>query len=469
MFRYLIVAALGLGAFSYADMDVGSIDEFIVQEMADSGVPGVAYAVVEDGEVVASAARGVAEAGADQEVTPDTPFVIGSVSKSFTALAVMQLVEAGEVDLEGALSDYLEGFAGGPAGDVTIRQLLSHTSGYSTVQGNASHTDDTGGTDELEMRVAALEEVEPAYAPGERWEYSNTNYEILGRVIEVVSGEAFQSYVEAHILEPIGMENSFVADGEAHESMATGHVPWFFTNRPLSDKTTHRGTAPQGGVVASVNDLALYMITMMNGEDDVLSAEGKARMMEPAVGSYPWYGFGWSLDSSDGTVWHSGATPGFESLATMIPSESKGVVVLVNGGSGVGFGETTDLRVGVTALALDLDYVDGGSRWLQKALFLSLALLPLFYLASMVWAWTHRDQIRAKRTQGAFGVFSLWFPLLTTLAAAVVILWLVPSIIGAPLSTISLFQPDFSLALTATAVMGVAWALFRLGVGYVGE
>ena len=209
---------------------------------------------------------------------------------------------------------------------------------------------------ELAGRVDGLAEVNPAYTPGERWEYSNTNYQILGRVIEVVSGQDYQTYVADNILEPVGMADSFVSDGEIHESMATGHRPWFGAKRPLATNATDRETAPQGGIVASANDLARYMQMMMNGEDDVLSAEGKAQMTRPASSASPFYGFGWYLDSGRGSVWHSGLTPGFEALATLVPSERKGVVVLVNANSGLGFGETTQLSYGITATALGLDY-----------------------------------------------------------------------------------------------------------------
>ncbi len=89
--------------------------------------------------------------------------------------------------------------------------------------------------------------VTPAGAPGAQWEYSNANYEILGRVVEVVSGQEFQAYVAGHILEPLGMGHSFVGDGEVHADMATGHRPWFGTKRPLPDNATDRATAPQGG------------------------------------------------------------------------------------------------------------------------------------------------------------------------------------------------------------------------------
>ena len=150
--------------------------------------------------------------GGDAEVTADTPFVIGSVSKGFTALAVMQLVEAGEVDLDTGISHYLDDFSRQPAGDVTVRQLLSHTSGYSTLQGNSSHTYVSGGEDELARRVEGLATEAPAHGPGERWEYSNANYLILGRLVEEVGGRSYQDYVTDHILKPIGMDHSFVAE-----------------------------------------------------------------------------------------------------------------------------------------------------------------------------------------------------------------------------------------------------------------
>ncbi|MTH66892.1 serine hydrolase domain-containing protein [Agromyces bracchium] len=468
MLGLLAVLTLGLSGASPASApDNTSIDAFIAQEMPVAGVPGLAYAVVEDGEVSAVGAHGVVRAGSDVDVTTDTPFLSGSISKSFTALAVMQLVEAGSIGLDERLSRHLADFDGQPAGDITIRELLSHTSGYSTLQGNASHTDTGGGTDELARIVDALAAVAPAHAPGERWEYSNTNYQILGRVIEVASGEEYQAYVEENLLDPIGMIDSFVADGGTYDTMATGHRPWFWTKLPLSENTTDRTTAPQGGIIASATDLARYLQTMMNGEDDILTAENKALMMRPASTASPFYGLGWFIDSDNGTVWHSGATPGNETLATMMPTENRAVVVLVNGGSGMGFGETTELRNGITARALDLEYDGEGSRWFQQITFIALVLSPFAYLFSMIWAWRRREQLRAKT--GFAGTFSLWFPLLTTVVAAWVIVSLVPGLLGSPIGTIALFQPDLGLALIATAIMGVLWAVFRLGVAYTGR
>jgi hypothetical protein len=346
--------------------------------------------------------------------------------------------------------------------------LLSHTSGFSTLQGNTSHADGRGEKDELARSVDLIALEPPAKTSGASWEYSNVNYQILGRLIEVVSGQQYQAYVESNILKPVGMVHSFVADGEIHEAMATGHRPWFGTKRPLAENRTHRSTAPQGGIVASAGDLARYMLVMLNGEDDVLSAAGKATMMRPASDASPFYGFGWFVNAANGSVWHSGASPGFETLATMVPAKQKGVAVLVNAGSGVGFGETTQLRNGITARALGLDYDGEGSRWSQKMMFVALTLMPIGFALSMVWAWRRRDAIRAKKS-GRFGRFSLWFPLLTTLGMVWFIFWLVPQLFGVTIGTLRLFQPDLGLTLIASAVTGVLWAVFRLAVAYTGN
>jgi CubicO group peptidase (beta-lactamase class C family) len=462
-----VILVLVVGAASAASAPRGSIEAFIDDAMPASGVPGVAYAVVADGDVAMAGARGVVELGSDTAVTSDTPFVIGSISKSMTALGVMQLVESGRLDLDTTLSQVLDGFSGRPAGAITVRQLLSHTSGFSTRQGNARRSDATGAVDDLARAVDRLAAVTPAFEPDETWAYSNANYQVLGRVIEVVSGQDYQTYVATHILEPVGMSHSFVADGTAHASMATGHRPWFGTKRPISDAATDRATAPQGGIVASASDLARYLGVMMNGEDDVLSAEGKALMMRPASALSPNYGLGWKLDSGTGVVWHDGVSPGVETLAMLLPAQKKAVVVLVNGGSGMGFGETSHLRVGIADRALGLGYDGGSSAWSRKALFVLLVVLPFVYLLGMIKVWVDRARVRA--ASGALRAFTLWFPLLTTGVAAWVLIGLVPSLFGTSIRSLMDYSPDLGLALVASGVGGVLLTGFRLVVAYTGR
>ena len=234
--------------------------------MPASGVPGLAYAVVHDAEITAAGARGVAKAGEDRKVTSDTPFLTGSISKSFTALAVMQLVEAGKVDLDADIAQYLDAFSGRPAGAITVRQLLSHTSGFSTTQGNEPFGGVTGGKDEL--------------AGG---------------------SNARRTAISAR-----------ASDGEVHESMATGHTSWFTTKRALAGGAADRPTA-QGGRPGQ-RGVALLRLRLVRGA-------GRRRVAHRA-------------------------SPGFESLAWMLPAQRKGAVVLVNAVGGLGFAETTELRSG---------------------------------------------------------------------------------------------------------------------------
>jgi CubicO group peptidase (beta-lactamase class C family) len=461
----LALLAFVMASGSQASTSRPSVDEFIDRELPASGAPGVAYAIVHSDEV-RSGARGTTLAGSDRPLTPDTPFLIGSISKSFTALAIMQLVGAGKVDLDASIRTYLAVFQGHPSGAITVRQLLSHTSGYSTVQGNSLHQNTSWSEGELAEHVARVAGWEPAYPAGERWEYSNTNYQVLGALIEAVSGEDYAGYVQAHILDPIGMKNSFVSDGRHPGKSAIGHRPWFGGNRAYETGRTERVNAPAGGVFASANDLALYLAMMLNGEDDIISAAKKAEMLRPASEASPFYGLGWFLDVEAGTAFHGGLVPGTETLATLVPSEDKAAVVLVNANSGIGFGENLQLRKGITAKALGLDYSGEGSRLWQKMTYLLVLLLPVFYLASMVWAWLNRKKLRAK--SGAAGLFSLWFPLLAMFAVAGVLMLLIPVMFGGSLGTLLLFQPDFAYAMVAAAVTGPLWAIFRLSLAYRG-
>lgn len=467
MRKMIACIALFFSAGLYAAVPTSALADFIDSEMPVSGVPGLAYASVENGEMAVSGERGVLKKGEPAEVTRETTFIIGSVSKSFTALGVMQLVETDAVKLDNPISDYLNVFDGQPSSQITIRQLLSHTSGYSMYQGNLSQTEFSMDSKALEKRVDIIAATPPAYPSGSKWDYSNVNYQILGRLIEMVSGQRFPDYVEENILKPGGMTNSFVYDTIDNTGLAHGHRPWFGTKQPLSQNMTGVGAAPQGGIVATASDLARFLAIMMNKQDDILSAEGKALMMSPAGDVSPFYGFGWFIDSERGVVYHSGSNPGYEALATMIPGKKKGAAVLTNAGSGTGFGETIQLRNGLTARLIAIDYNGEAGSLPQKLTFIGVAALPVLFLIGTVSAWRKRANIRAK--SGLSGKFSLWFPLVMTIMLAVIIFAAMPKLQGVPLSAIQAFQPDMGLSLIASAITGLLWSISRLIIAYTAQ
>ena len=461
MRNLLVLVLWGFATALQASVPSQSIDEFVDAEMPKSGTPGLAYAVVENGAIVAGA-RGEILIGSGQQVTPDTPFQIGSITKSFTAMAVMQLVEGGKIDLDGEISQYLDAFVSSPGSAITIRQLLSHTSGYSTLQGN-TETD----SDALLPHVEQVAQWVPAHQPGTVFDYSNANYQVLGALIETVSGDSYARYIEANVFKPIGLAHSFFGDGASHDNVAIGHVPWFTTKRPVKESKRQRYNEPAGGIYASANDLALYLALMMNGTDDVLSAKSKSEMMRPASDASPYYGLGWSIDPANGSAYHTGTIPGVDSFASMVPAQHKAVLVFANGGGGMGFGENVDLFNGIAAIALGQDYASDQGHWGRKGMFLSLALAPLFFVIGMITVVFNASGLRAK--SGAFGAFSLWFPLLMTIALAYTAIQLIPKLFGVTLQTLYVYQPDLALILVATGITGVLWAVVRLWVYYGGS
>ena len=176
--------------------DLATVDAWFEGQVRDAGIPGAALVVVGDGRIVHERGFGTADA-TGRPVTAGTPFVIGSLSKSITALAVMQLVDAGEVDLDASIARYLPSFTlADPAAGarITVRDLLTHTSGIPTAAGIAPLS---APATSLGDQVEALRDVVPAAPAGERFIYSNANYLVLGRLVEVVSGQPFGAYLRA--------------------------------------------------------------------------------------------------------------------------------------------------------------------------------------------------------------------------------------------------------------------------------
>ncbi len=441
---------------------LNNFDHFVSTETKNANVPGLAYALVSGGEVTKSGFVGVLREGEAKTGSDNTVFIIGSVSKSFTALAVMQLVEKGRIKLDTQISQYLPSFVDTPIAKVTIRQLLSHTSGLSLVQGNLSQNDYSMQQDALSKRVERLARIAPQSPPGVRWEYSNANYQILGKLIEVMSGRSFAEYLENNILKPVGMNDSYVHNARANEELATGHRPWFGTRLALSSNKTGLGSAPQGGIVSSARDMARYLSVMMNKQDDILSADGKARMMSPASDISPEYGFGWFLNPDDGVVYHSGSNPGYEALATMIPSENRAAVVLANANSGFAFGQTRNLRYGINARLLAIEYLGEKTPWIMRIAYGVLVLAPLLFLFRIIIDLQNRRDRKVHLEIPRLTKLSQWWPLFFAAVLAYLLLAVVPNTFGASLGALFVFQPDAGLLLFATSFTCVIWALTQL-------
>jgi D-alanyl-D-alanine carboxypeptidase len=315
-----------------------AIDDYLKTEMEKRRIPGLALAVVRDGAVVKLQGYGFANLEHDVPVTPDTVFELASVTKQFTATAIMKLVEAGKLQVDDPILWHL------PRGPetwkgITVRHLLTHTSGLPGLAEGFKAL--RSGGERLNYSAAQLFEAATkdalGFAPGERWEYSDVGYFLLGMIIEHASGERYRDVVEARFFRPLGMTSTSVIDQwKVVKHRAAGYT--LREGELVNIRRVWQIDVPSHyGVLSTVKDLVTWDGALAAGR--VLAASSLAQMWTPVrrtdASTYP-YGFGWFVDERRGHQWiaHAGIT-GTE--YSRFPDDRLTVIVLTNlGNRGVG-------------------------------------------------------------------------------------------------------------------------------------
>jgi CubicO group peptidase (beta-lactamase class C family) len=279
---------------------------------------------------------------AGSPVTPHTTFAISSMTKSFTAVAIMQLVEQGKVALDAPVQRYLPWFrvaTAGASGKITVRELLNQTSGISHAAGDALL--DNANDVTMQQAVQALRTGDLIAPPGTVFQYSNINYVIAGLIVQVASGQSYQTYVQQHIFAPLQMENSFTLtsqDTTRHDGMATGYRWWFGLPFPFTHQNPP-ADLPAGGIITSAQDMTHYLLAQLNdghyGNTSILSPASIAVLHHPVVlpsTTKDVYAMGWYALPVDGEsmLWHSGEDPNFHADMALLPQSQWAVVVLRN-------------------------------------------------------------------------------------------------------------------------------------------
>ena len=351
----LAVASRGAGLAHAAENAelLDRVDRYVEDVMRADRVPGVALAIVKDGAVVHE--RGFGLACPDgRPVDPRTPFVLGSMSKSITAVAVMQLVEGGKVELDAPAKRYLPWFAvadEAASAQISVRHLLHHTSGFPT------RTPMAGAEAELEGHVRALGQMRLASAPGKVHRYSSANYQVLGLVVETVSGEPFGAYVRRHIFEPLAMTDSRDEPAALGSSqMACGHRYW--AGFPLSADLPHdHGRLPTAALISTARDLARFTQALLGGGQGergrVLSAESVRELLHPvAQGEGFSYAMGWRVGPIHRVpaIHHGGIVDHFRGKMVLLPEHDAAVVVLTNASGHIGRVSSHLMANGVAAM-----------------------------------------------------------------------------------------------------------------------
>lgn len=321
------------------------INVYLQQQMDRLNIPGAALVIVEDDQIVHL--RGFGEARPGGEVpSAQTPFVLGSLTKSFTALAVMQLVEAGEIDLDAPVQCYLPWFrVADPqaSAQITVRHLLNQTSGLPMLPGMINLADFDRRPDATERQARALSTLKLTRPVGSAFEYSNVNYNLLGLIIEAASGESYADYIQQHIFDRLEMSHSYTSQAAARQNgLAVGHRYWFAFPFAVPNLPLPQGSLPAGLLISSTGDMGHYLIAHLNkgcyGGVQILSGPGIDELHRPAVKasmmgvSFGHYGMGWiSQETGESRiVWHSGTLPDFFAFMALLPEQNKGMALLVN-------------------------------------------------------------------------------------------------------------------------------------------
>ena len=311
------------------------IDEYVAREMRALKLPGLALAVVRNGTVETLRTYGTANLEVGAAVTRDTVFELGSLTKQFTAVAVMMLVEDGKLRLDDSIATHLPEVPGAWRG-ITIRHLLTHSSGlreYLSVPGLPDRAHALG---HREMTGLFATSIPQEFSPGDTWAYSNTGYLLLGDIVERTSGQSYWEFLRARVFAPAGMQSTRSSEPRAvirHRASGYGWHGGGLENRPALSENAYAA----GSIASTITDMSRWAVALQG--DTLLANATRDRIWTPLTttrGPVPpfSYGFGWVIDQERGrrAVLHSGGTPGFSSAIRHYPDDRLTVVVLANHG-----------------------------------------------------------------------------------------------------------------------------------------
>jgi len=331
-----------------AASDLDWIDDLAVEIFNEHTLAGLAVGVVRDGELVHFTGIGLADGATARPVDENTVFRIGSISKTCTAIAVLQLVEEGLLGLDDPVNDHLRGFRiahddlGTPP--VTIRHLLTHTAGIGELRGWSDLLRPTGGlAAKLGKPLPPLTDyyapvLRAEVAPGAKWAYANHGFAALGQVVEDVSGEPFAERLRARIFEPLGMGHTdFLRSEKVAARLATGYALGRKGLKPVKD--TEIVVGPAGSIFSTTADMARYVASLANGAAPLLRRETFEQMLDPQGEDdprLPAMGLAFMVGrlGEHRVAGHDGGWPGFISSLLVAPDAGVGVVAFTNTSAG---------------------------------------------------------------------------------------------------------------------------------------
>lgn len=452
------------------------LDSYIAAQVKRLHIPGAVLAVVTGDKIIHTRSFGYGHL--DKAIlSPHTPLFIGSLTKSFTALAILQLAEANKLDLDLPVQRYLPWFKiADPhaSSKITIRHLLNQTSGLPEGAGERILADFDERPDANERQIRSLANLKLAHPVGSKVAYCNLNYNILGLIIEVVSGEWYSDYVQDHIFNPLEMTHSYTSKEKAKQNgLATGHRYWFGFPIPVPNLPIPNGSLASGQLISTAEDMAHYLISHINDGrfmgKQILSKSGIAEThrgireyVKMGISSGK-YGMGWfEIDiGSTKTYSHGGNVPDFSSFMVILPEQKTGLVLLFNADpyglppiiGEVGMGLTA-LFAGEKPAPIRLKFI----QWVMPLLLLIpfLQALGVVKVLKRMKDWRKNSEIHPDLRQ--FWINNIIVPLIPDLTLFGTLTALISNKM---FGFFRLFMPDISWILMICGGFSGIWAVIR--------
>ena len=431
----IVLAAGSLVAMSQSSRAVTMMDqmnEYTRKSLDQYRIPGASAIIQKDGQTALDASWGETSRG--DEVTGDTPFLVGSLSKSMTATAILMLVQDGKVTLDEPIGTYIPEFryASIDNTQITVRHLLLQTSGISPMDGLNVTDREYSNDDGITQAVGYLKGITLLSKPGDQYRYTSANYLLLGAIIQSVSGQPFAEFLERQLFDPLKM-NSTSADlaGSLADGLQPGHDSWL--GYPISSNGFYDAAgAPYGYISSTANDMTKFLKFMQTGEG-ILDQQRMQLLQQVPAGDRT-YGFGWHYSKDGKYFYHGGATPGFRAEMFYYLDRDFSGVILTNKYHSLEDQQVSDIMAGIRTIA------DGQNPPVLPAAHRSIQLGIAGVLVALIVSLTMMIVRYVRyRTYGR-----IWKKVIGAILIVVAIgfVFAVPYIFGAPWHSVLLFAAD---------------------------
>jgi CubicO group peptidase (beta-lactamase class C family) len=463
-FLFINLDAYAVQSLKLSTEKIKAIDKLIVERMSIDNIPGVSVTLVENGKVIQNLTYGSVGPSAGP-VTPATLFALASVSKSFTGIAILQMIEEGLINFDDPVVKHLPWFRTKDShlsDTITIRQLLNHTSGFSSYDGNTLLADQARSPDALEKSVRRLKSIRLHAEPGTTFSYNNDNYRILGMIIQQLEKKPYEAAIQHRVFDTLDMKTARFF-GMGQPNVATPHRYWF------TSPVTHQiplgsSNNPETGIYASALDMANYLISLTGGNEKIPNFWRQSLAEGPTLGSGNRYSIGLE---SHGTLeqpilMHGGWNAGFMARIGFDPTNRVGVVIMTNAGLGYIKGDLDMMTKGVLSLVIGSPKPTSKSYIEAKVVLGTLITLILLVLYWIIRFVTHIHSYQGERAHFNRRVLS-WtiLPSFPLLIGAWVSLVSIPASFETTITGIRLFHPDLGWLLVSFAAICTVWAICR--------